>query len=134
MPEKECSKCGGVKPLEAFSLRPSGNRRSDCKPCGAERSRQWNRANSEYAKARARLRRYGLTPAEYEAMVDAQDGRCAICHRKPTATLHVDHNHTTGRVRALLCGGCNLKVGVVENNRFDDYVAYLAQYEIKAVA
>ena len=43
-------------------------------------------------------------------MLEAQDGRCAICGNKPRKRrLDVDHNHKTGKVRGLLCRRCNHK-------------------------
>lgn len=60
----------------------------------------------------ARLRRrYGLTPGQYEAMVVAQHGRCAIC-QDASSRLVIDHCHASGVVRALLCGPCNRMIGL----------------------
>lgn len=56
--------------------------------------------------------RYKLTTRAHQAMERAQDGRCAICRNR--RKLHVDHCHTTGRVRALLCRRCNVLVGFIE--------------------
>lgn len=54
--------------------------------------------------SRARL----ITDEEYERRLSDQGGGCAICHATPkTRRLHVDHDHKTGRVRGLLCFGCN---------------------------
>lgn len=44
-------------------------------------------------------------------MLAAQDDRCAICREAPKRAFHVDHDHTTGIVRALLCGPCNSAIG-----------------------
>jgi hypothetical protein len=93
---------------------------------------QWRKANrGRYAEAdrwRAIKDAYGITKADYEAMLAAQGGLCAICGSPPvtstytgnrqgtpyTATrtlLHVDHCHSTGRVRGLLCPRCNMGLG-----------------------
>lgn len=61
---------------------------------------------------------FGIDLAAYQAMHDAQDGRCAICHKLETLTrrgnlvsLAVDHNHETGVIRGLLCHNCNTLIG-----------------------
>jgi hypothetical protein len=71
-------------------------------------------------------RRYGLTAAEADAMLEEQDGLCAICKAAPAA--HVDHDHATGRVRALLCFNCNGGLGQFK----DDPVAlHAAAYYVQ---
>lgn len=57
-----------------------------------------------------RLRKYGITEADWHAMLIAQSGRCAIC-RDPMDSPAIDHNHDTGAVRGLLCRPCNLTIG-----------------------
>jgi hypothetical protein len=59
------------------------------------------------------LRRYGISLAEYDALLARQGGVCAICRRRqsPRAKLCVDHCHLTGRMRGLLCRRCNLALG-----------------------
>ena len=55
-------------------------------------------------------RHYGLTLRQYELMLKRQKGRCAICGKTPKRSLHVDHDHVTGRVRGLLDYYCNRRV------------------------
>lgn len=66
----------------------------------------------------ARLRRkYGITAEDYDRMLAAQGGGCAICGKQPEEQkrygkyLHVDHCHETGRIRGLLCDQHNLLIG-----------------------
>lgn len=79
------------------------------------------------------MRRYGLTGEDYEAMVAAQGGRCAICREPPPpgCRLQVDHDHATGRVRALLCPRCNTLTGWIESNpdRVEPVQRYLAAHK-----
>lgn len=55
------------------------------------------------------MRKFGLTMEQYGAMLEAQGGGCFICGRPPRedSSLHVDHDHLTGRVRGILCFCCN---------------------------
>ena len=67
---------------------------------------------------------YGLTTEQYQAMFDAQDGRCAICkvpfigikEEPKNQRVHIDHNHETLWVRGLLCGHCNFGIGHFQND------------------
>lgn len=61
-------------------------------------------------------RAYGLTPADIDAMFAAQRGLCACCEQSLTKTPHTDHDHITGRVRALLCSGCNQGLGYFKDS------------------
>jgi hypothetical protein len=63
-------------------------------------------------RARSLKTRYKLTVEDYQFMLDAQNGRCAICNGfNDGKTLHVDHCHETGKVRKLLCQRCNTGLG-----------------------
>lgn len=55
-------------------------------------------------------KKYGLSREGYRALFAQQEGRCAICGDRPEV-LNVDHCHSTGRVRGLLCTPCNLGIG-----------------------
>ena len=58
-------------------------------------------------------KKFGLTVEEYDEMLAAQGGVCAICGRPPRddISLHVDHDHETGKVRGLTCFRCNNALG-----------------------
>lgn len=68
----------------------------------------------------AKIRKYGLTPAEFDAMLNAQGLVCAICGTdKPSKrdnTFRIDHCHKTGKVRGLLCMKCNSALGMFQDS------------------
>lgn len=68
---------------------------------------------AEYRK-RNRLKAYLLSDVEYNKMVEESEGRCCICHNE--RKLVIDHNHSTGKVRGLICGKCNAVLGFSEDN------------------
>lgn len=56
-------------------------------------------------------KRYNLKPGEYDRKLEMQGGVCMICGQADSKRLAVDHNHTTGKVRGLLCSNCNRALG-----------------------
>lgn len=74
-------------------------------------------------------RKYGITLEERDRMVAAQDGRCAICDARDRE-LVVDHCHTTGKVRQMLCTPCNSGLGLYgeDKGRLLRAVEYLAAH------
>lgn len=96
----------------------------------------WARKKYKQGWQAARNRRlkydHGITARDYDLLFAAQQGKCAICHQPQlTKALAVDHNHTTGKVRALLCNGCNTGLGSFKENRLalSNAIAYLDFYE-----
>lgn len=68
----------------------------------------------EADKDRKLKRAYGISYKEYQIMLEAQNGQCAICGTTDTGkrkAFHVDHDHETGEIRGLLCGNCNSGIG-----------------------
>ena len=61
-------------------------------------------------------RRYGLSLADFDAILAHQGGACAICRARFTGTPHVDHDHDTRVVRGLLCSGCNRGLGCFDDD------------------
>ncbi len=97
---KHCPGCGEVKSVEDFhrAVRQSGGRASYCKPCKRSRDEE-----------RRLQREYGLTSAQVAALVEQQNGLCGLCRERPAR--HIDHDHATGVVRAVLCFACNSGLG-----------------------
>lgn len=130
---RECGTCRKIKAYDRFS--PRGERggvvvyKSTCKDCAATRARQWARDNPERHRNTRRARElretYGISPEIYNTMLSGQGGVCAICGQPETRShgrtgtefrLAVDHDHETGRVRGLLCQGCNRGIGFLGDN------------------
>jgi hypothetical protein len=95
---------------------------------GSEKSRELSRrlylrqkATSEGRRSRAdaaRFTLYRLRPSDYDAMVLASTGRCTICDRQDDnrkGGLVVDHCHETAVVRGLVCGYCNDRLAVLDD-------------------
>ena len=102
-----CKQCGGEIPED---------RRSGSVYCSYECKKRANDAAWRIRSPHSmRQYLYGISQAEYEAMLAAQGGTCAICRTDEWPGKgnrpHVDHNHKTGRVRGLLCGNCNNGLG-----------------------
>ena len=76
--------------------------------------------NEKHHKERVRAshykQEYGLSIAEYNLMRAEREGCCKICGRRPKRRLYVDHDHTTGRVRGLLCNRCNHALGLLSDS------------------
>lgn len=126
----------GVLPLFCDPCRPlrAKERQASWRKANPERSRiataQWRARNPEGNKIRQRLHRYGLTAAQYDALLLQQDKRCAICHTDDPGRMKnwcIDHCHTTGAVRGLLCQPCNLGLGGFRDNpaHLEAAIAYL---------
>ncbi len=95
-----------------------------------EYAKTYYKKNAQYWKDRVKLFpddryaaqikcAYGITLDQYMEMYDTQNGRCAICGTNQQGNgerLHVDHNHSTGKVRALLCKHCNHGLGMFRDS------------------
>lgn len=136
---KICGKCKLEKEFSSFykkNDRPKfvGTRSgysSNCKSCILA-NQQTERAKSQRADYRSNgganiarsgeLKRcYGIDLDDYNQLVQLQGGGCAVCGRKDSGqerqkAFHVDHNHTTRRIRGVLCSRCNHAIGLFQDN------------------
>lgn len=127
---KECSGCGKSKLLVDFYPKPRKVEYPDsiagvshnCKDCTKLERKQYVVSKKEQCKRSDRkyhLSKYGLTPEDYNLMFLSQEGSCLGCKKHQnnlTRSLVVDHDHTTGKVRGLLCRQCNSGLGCLKDN------------------
>ena len=113
---KRCTGCGEVKPLDEFYKEKKGKNgiRSMCKLCDNARKMTWEESNPDKVRRAKLKRKYGITPEQWDEMYKRQGGCCAICGT--AEGTHVDHDHETGEVRALLCHSCNVGIGHFRDN------------------
>lgn len=110
-----------------------------CKPCNTKHTKKWFSENKERTrflnkrwqkshpnniKSTILKSTFGITLEQYKILLKNQDGKCAICLNLETTknragkiqALCVDHNHQTGKIRALLCNNCNRGIGYLKDN------------------
>jgi len=128
---RECAKglCGSCYNRRLMEINPEFKARQ--RLCQGEYHRK-NKAKYDAMPSNSRVNRrryeyhshirseFHLEPSEYYQMVDRQGGVCAICGRtephKAGKLLCVDHSHTTGNVRGLLCSNCNCALGFLKES------------------
>lgn len=107
---KECSQCKKIKDYSCFNKeeRNTDGYTGSCKDC-----RNLNRRGKRSLEGRKyRAKQYGLTLEEYEDYFD--NASCGICGIKENLCL--DHNHSTGEIRGVLCKNCNSGLGYLQDN------------------
>lgn len=129
---KNCSKCKFNKEQSEFyrSSKSKDGLSSWCKQCnkdyGKIRRKQGYKPPDISAEDRKRYKlkhRYGITPNQYNSILEEQDNKCAICKEYLSyKTINIDHCHKTGKVRGILCYSCNVGIGHLK----DDPVRLLA--------
>lgn len=114
---KVCKTCNVEKSKDSFYLH---NRA--CKACCTLKAYEWRSKNPEAVKKtrrKAKLKKYyGISLDEYDKMLANQNGVCAVCSKEHTRRpLNVDHCHSTGKIRGLLCDKCNMALGLLEDSK-----------------
>jgi len=118
--EKTCSHCGQTKPLGDFytSKKEKMGREGYCKLCrNSQRKEHWTKGRLPRQNSYLKYV-HGITLEEYNNLLGKQGGVCALCGNinRHGVALHVDHDHTTGEIRGLLCFCCNSALGNAHDN------------------
>lgn len=123
---KRCCTCKEYKPKELFSKdkRGWGGLGYSCKPCASARTiKHHHRRMKEDPSYREGKRRraiksaWGMSVEQYDALLEKQGGKCAICFTDtPKGGWHLDHDHSTGKIRKFLCNPCNRGLGYLQDS------------------
>lgn len=112
-----CRICGQIKPLTEFrnANRPHSRCRRECRICEGDANRKYRETRRHHLLKRRiarRCKKYGISPGQFDDMLQKQAGRCAVCG-KPLELFGaaIDHDHNTGRVRGITHVACNLVLG-----------------------
>ena len=124
---KYCKKCNKEKDSSEFY---TCNTRKDglqiyCKECISKNVKLNYQKNKDRLIKKQRgyniFNKYGITEGEYNKMLSQQNNKCAICgsseiKRKEAKYFNIDHCHSTGKVRGLLCHDCNIILGKLNDD------------------
>lgn len=123
---KTCSHCGKTKLVnEYYNSQLKSGYAASCKTCLKTIRKKRFDSNPDYFKRRARDLRYqldyGITLDDYEQLLTKQNNQCDICGTDTPVggreNFAIDHDHSTGKIRGLLCNDCNLGLGSFQDNK-----------------
>ncbi len=80
----------------------------------------YSKTNPDVQRKAQYKRKFDITIDDYDKMFNKQEGKCPICEKPQSELkklLHVDHDHKTGKIRGLLCGDCNLALGMFKDSK-----------------
>lgn len=122
---KVCTLCKEEKPLTQYRSRGGSQPhllKSRCNDCLSMLHKDWCYNNTDKVRQyrakdewtlKKRCARHGITEQEFWTIYEEQDGCCAVCDKEIEAEgSAIDHNHTTGDVRGILCKNCNRALGL----------------------
>lgn len=134
--EKICNQCKEPKKFQEFYKQKNGKfgLSGKCKSCCSENGKRsykndperFKKTTQRYfennpgARQRTRIKyHYNLTMEEYQKLIEEHENKCAVCD-KPRSELKkeldIDHCHTTGKIRGLLCPNCNKALGLLNDD------------------
>lgn len=133
--ELQCPKCETKKSEREFyrSKTTKSGLTSWCKICCASASSSWYKRNKDRAHFVRVNAKYGISEEDYYSLLKAQESKCKICgidEDKLKQRLHIDHCHTSGKIRGLLCSNCNTGIGNLRDDvsLLEKAIQYLNSY------
>jgi hypothetical protein len=133
---KTCYACKTEKPVTEFYKSNIKFYQKECKNCCRIRKNKWHQSESgKLSSANTKLkRRFGITLEQFNQMYENQNGKCLICNATESMLGHrlaVDHCHTTGKIRGLLCKSCNMGIGNLKENvdNLQNAIKYLESFK-----
>lgn len=114
----KCATCGETDIAKFYVDKSGGRTNKVCRECHKTACKERWHARPWMDRWASRCYLYGVTKDYLLALYEKQQGKCAICGDEPKTMrgLHVDHCHTTGAVRGLLCHGCNTGIGALKDD------------------
>lgn len=124
---RTCLHCGETKPLTEFpghvKLVADGGRarrKASCKACVRKREVELDVLGGTHAQGVDRMSHVQLTYGDDGVLVELRrqaGDPCDVCGKvDDISRMHIDHDHATGKIRGLLCQGCNTALGYVKDN------------------
>ena len=104
----KCNHCGGIHLYRVREIESEAH----TKKCAEFKPSNWSGLDRQDAIIR---RKYGITQDDFNNLVEAQDDLCGICGDE-LDKINIDHDHESGKVRGLLCTGCNTGLGHLGDN------------------
>lgn len=128
-----CKSCWTIRQL-SYDKIPQSERNRRRKIAVSKWSEEKRKKESDRSYFKRILTEHGLTKEQYELMIKDQNNSCAICNTKESGgrgRWHVDHCHSSGKVRGLLCKSCNLFLGLAKDNIniLTEAISYLRKEE-----
>lgn len=107
----------GLSPEDPRHGTPGGYSNHGCRCLECKSAIATSNANTQ--RDRALRSNYGISEEEWKILFESQGGRCASCRDLPVEgkrRFHVDHDHVTGRIRGIVCHGCNVALGYLKDD------------------
>lgn len=111
--DKQCRKCKTTKPVEDFTWSARDGYGTLCKQCAREYAAE-KRKDVDFVYSQ-KAKKFNTDPETIKTLYETYKS-CQICNQTDRRELNVDHCHSTGKVRGLLCDNCNKALGLFRDN------------------